>query len=113
MKAKELLQLVSSSRSSADHGSMILFCGHPSADVRRTVAKHNAINGFVVAQVANGVPIGENQIREVQHHDGTGRFCFDHVAQLAHVLNVESTADCEHEVRVHPALNLQERHDRT
>ena len=49
---------------------MILVCGHPGADVRRTVAKHNATTGFVVAQVANGVSIGEHQIREVQHHDG-------------------------------------------
>jgi len=91
---------------------MILLCGHPGTDIRRTVAKHNTTTGFVVAQVANGVPIGEDQIREVQHHDGTDRFCVDQVAQLAHVLNVESTADREHEGRVHPALNLQQRHDR-
>jgi len=92
---------------------MILLRRHPGADVRWTVAKDNATTGFVVAQVANGVPIGEDQIREVQHHDGTGRFCVDQLAQLAHVLNVESTADREHEDRVHPALNLQQRHDRT
>ena len=90
---------------------MILLCGHPGADVRRTVAKHNATTGFVAAQVANGVPIGEDQIRQVQHHDDTGRFCVDQVAQLEHVLNVESTADREHEDRVHPALNLQQRHE--
>ena len=90
---------------------MILLCGHPCADIRRTVAKHNATTGFIVAQVANGVPIGEDQIREIQHYDDTGRFCVDQVAQLAHVLNVESTADREDESRVPPALNLQQRHE--
>ena len=92
---------------------MIVLGGHPGADVRWTVAKHNAIAGFAVAQAANGVPIGEDQIREVQHHDGTGRFSFDQLAQLAHVLSVESTADREHDGPVHRALNLQQRHDRT
>jgi len=92
---------------------MILLCGYPGAHVRWTVAEHNATTGFVVAQVANGVPVGEDQIREVQHHDGTGRFCVDQLAQFAHVLNVESTADREDEGRVHPALNLQQGHDRT
>ena len=91
---------------------MILLRVHLGADVRRTVPKHNAIGGFVIAKVANGVAIGENQIREVQHRDGTGRFRVDQVAQLAHVLTVESTADHEHEGRVHPALNLQQRHER-
>ena len=95
-----------------NHCSMILVCGHPCADVRRTVPKHNAIGGFVIAKVANGVAIGENQIREVQRRDGSGRFCVDQVAQLAHVLDIQSTADHEHEGRVHPALNLQQRHDR-
>ena len=41
-------------------GSTILLCGHPDADVLWTVAKDNAITGFAVAQVANGVPIGED-----------------------------------------------------
>jgi hypothetical protein len=92
---------------------MILLCGYPGADIRRTVAKHNATTGFIVAQVANGVPIGEDQIREIQHYDGTGRFRVDQVAQLAHVLSVESTADREHKGWVHPALNLQQRHEPT
>jgi hypothetical protein len=80
---------VSSSRYSVDHGSIILLCGHPGADVPWTVAKDNAISGFAVAQVANGVTIGENHIREVQQHDGTGRFCVDQLAQLAHVFSIE------------------------
>jgi hypothetical protein len=92
---------------------MILLCGHPYADVRWTVAKDKAITGFAVAQVANGVTIGEDHIREVQYHDGTGRFCVDQLAQLAYVLSVESTADREHDGPVHRALNLQQRHDRT
>jgi hypothetical protein len=92
---------------------MILLCGHPGADVRRTVAKHNAITGFAVAQVPNGVMIGEDHIREVQRHDGTGRFRVYQLAQLADVLGVESTADREHDGPVHRALNLQQRHDRT
>jgi len=92
---------------------MILCGGHPGADVRWTVAKDNAITGFAVAQVANGVTIGEDQIREVQQHDCTGRFCVYQLAQLADVLSVESTADREHDGPVHRALNLQQRHDRT
>jgi len=91
---------------------MILISGHPDADVRWTVAKDNAIAGFAVAQGANGVPIGEDQIRAVQHHDGTGRFRVYQLAQLAYVLSVEPTADREHDGPVHRALNLQQRHDR-
>jgi hypothetical protein len=90
---------------------MTLVRGHPGADVRRAVAKHNAISGLVVAQVPDGVPIGEDQIRQVQYHDDTGWFCVDQLAQLAHVLSIESTADREHEGRLQPALNLQQRHD--
>jgi hypothetical protein len=104
--------LLSRSQCSVDHGSINLLCGHPDADVRCTVAKDNAITGFAVAQGANGVTIGEDQIREVQHYDGTGRFCVDQLAQLADVLNVELTADREHDGPVHRALNLQQRHDR-
>jgi len=92
---------------------MILVCGHPGAYVRRTVAKHYATTGFVVAQVANGVPVGEHQIREVQHHDGTGRFCVYQLAQRDDILTIESTADREHHGPLHRALNLQQRHDRT
>jgi len=92
---------------------MILLCGHPDADVRWAVAKDKAITGVAVAQVANGVTIREDQIREVQHHDGTGRFCVYQLAQLAYVLSVESTAEHEHHGPVHRALNPQQRHDRT
>jgi len=92
---------------------MSLVCRHPDADVAWTVAKDNAIAGFAVAQQVNGVRIGEDHIREVQHHDGTGRFCVDQLAQLAYVLSVESTADREHDGPVPRALNLQQRHDRT
>src|SRR5258706_9400847 len=46
---------VSSSRCLVDHGSMILLCGYPGADVRWTVAKHNATTGFVVAQVRSRI----------------------------------------------------------
>ena len=90
----------------------MLLCGHPDADVLWTVAKDNSITGFAVAQVTNGVTIGEDQIREVHHHRGTGRLCVYQLAKLPYVLTVESTADREHEGRVHPAMNLQQRHDR-
>jgi len=95
------------------YGSRILVCRHPDADVRWTVAQDNAITGFAIAQVTNGVTIGEDQIREVQRHDGTGRFCVDQLAQLAYVLSVESTADHEHNGAVDRSLNLQQRHDHT
>jgi hypothetical protein len=91
---------------------MILLCGHPDADVLRTVAKDNSITGFAVAQVANGVTIGKDQIREVHHNNGAGRFCVYQLAQLADVLSVEPTADREHGGLAHRALNLQQRHDR-
>jgi hypothetical protein len=87
--------------------------GHPPSDVRRRVAKDNAITGFAVAQVANGVSIGEDQVCEVQHHDFTGRFCVYQVAQLDYILSVESTADRQHHGPLRRALNLQQRHDRT
>jgi|GEM_PF-3882411 len=91
-------------------GSMILLCRHPGADVRRAVAKHNALAGFAVAQQAHGVTIRQDQIGQVQHHDGTSRFSVDQPAQLADVLSIESTADREHNGRLHRALNLQQRH---
>ena len=105
--------LVGRSLYAVDRGSMILVCGHPGSDVRWAAAKHNATAGFVVAQVANGVTIGEDQICEVNHHDGTSGFCIDQLAQLVDVFSVESTADREHDGPVHRALNLQQRHDRT
>ena len=85
---------------------MILLCGHPDADVIWTVAKDNSITGFAVAQVTNGVTLGEDQIRQVHDHDGTGRLCVYQLAQLAYVFSVESTADREHDGPVHHALNL-------
>ena len=85
---------------------MILLCGHPDADVLWTVAKDNSITGFAVAQVTNGVTLGEDQIRQVHDHDGTGRFCVYQLAQLAYVFSVEATADREHDGPVHHALNL-------
>jgi hypothetical protein len=86
---------------------MSLVYRHPDADVPWTVAKDNAIAGFAVAQQVNGVRIGEDHIREVQHHDGTGRFCVYQLAQFADVVRDESTADREHGGSIHRALNLQ------
>ena len=94
-------------------GSRILVCRHPDADVLWTIAKDNSISGFAVAQVTNGVTIGEDQIREVHHHRGAGRLCVDQLAKLPYVLTVESTADREHGGLIHRALNHQQRHDRT
>jgi hypothetical protein len=91
----------------------MFLCGHPPADVRRRVAKNNAIARFALAQVANGVPIGEDQVRQVQHDDVTDRFCVYQLAQLDDILTIESTADREHHGPLHRALNLQQRHDRT
>jgi len=76
------------------------------------VVEHNAVGGFAVAQVANGVTIGEDQIREVQYDEGAGRFCVDQSAQLAYILAVQSAADRELDRLVHRALNLQQGHDR-
>ena len=94
-------------------GSRTLVCRHPDADVLWTVAKDNSITGFAVAQVTNGVTIGEDQIREIHNHRGTGRLCVDQLAELPYVLTVESTADREHGGLIHRALNLQQWHDRT
>ena len=69
------------------------------------------MTGFAVAQGANRVTIGENQIGEVHHHD-TGRFSVYQLAQLANVVRVESAGDRELGGLVHRALNLQQRHDR-
>jgi hypothetical protein len=91
---------------------MILLGRHPDADVRRTVTKHNAITGVAVAEKAHGVTIREDQIPQVQHDDGTSRFPVDQLAQLAHVLSVESAADREHDGSTHRSANLQQRHGR-
>jgi hypothetical protein len=89
---------------------LILLGGHPDANVRGTVPKHDALDGFAFAQVAHGVTVREDQIREVQNDDGARRFCVDQLAQLDHVLSVESTADREHDGPVHRALNLHQWH---
>ena len=91
---------------------MILLRGHPDAAVRGAVAKHDALAGFALAQQTYGVTIRQHQIGQIQHHDGTSRFCIDQLAELTHVPRVESTADREHYGPVRRALNLEQRHYR-
>jgi hypothetical protein len=91
---------------------MILLCRRPDPDVRRTVAKHDALTGFAVAQQAHGVTIRQDQIGQVQHHHGTGQFCVNQLAQLAYVLGVEAAADREQDGPVRRTLNLQQHHNR-
>ena len=53
--------------------SAFVVAGHPRADVRGTVAKHNSPTGFAGAQKADGFPVREDQIRKVEHDRFAGR----------------------------------------
>jgi hypothetical protein len=50
---------------------------HPGPDVRGTIAKDNAFAGFVLSQEADGVTIGEDQVRQIQDNDATSRLGVD------------------------------------
>lgn len=88
---------------------MIVLTSYPGPDVRGTVAKHNPPARFVLPQDADGVTIGEDQIRKVQDKDATGRLDVDYLAQLVYAPRVKLTADREHNRPAARAMNSQHR----
>jgi hypothetical protein len=56
---------------------LIMLAHHPGPDVRGTIAKDNAFAGFVLSQAADGVTIGEDQVRQIQDNDATSRLGVD------------------------------------
>ncbi len=68
---------------------MLFPARHPAPDVRRTVAKHNALT-FTPAQETDGFTIDENQVLEVQHDGPACRFHREQLEQLAYVVGFKS-----------------------
>jgi hypothetical protein len=76
--------------------SLIVLAYDPGPDVRWTVAKHNTPARFVASQEADGVTIGQDQIRQIQDKDAASGLDVDEPAQFVHIVGVKSTADPEH-----------------
>jgi hypothetical protein len=56
---------------------LIILARHPRPNVRGTMAKDNTSSGFVLSQEADGVTIGEDQVRQIQDNDATSRLGVD------------------------------------
>jgi hypothetical protein len=80
---------------------------YPGPDVRRTVAKHNTPARFVLSQEADGVTIGQDQIRQIQDKDAASWLNVDEPAQFIHIVRVKLTADREHDRSAARAVNSQ------
>jgi hypothetical protein len=88
--------------------SLNVLGGHPDPDVRRTVAKHDALAGLEFPQKTDDVTIREYQVRKVQHDGCAARDCVERLAELADVLGVEATADRQHDgSAVSRAMNFE------
>jgi hypothetical protein len=57
----------------------------------------------------DGVPIGEDQIRQIENRDAVGRLGVDQLAQFVDTVRVKLTADCEHNRSASRAMNSQHR----
>jgi hypothetical protein len=101
-------------RSGLKTGSTLIMLGrHPRPDVRGTIAKDDTSPSFILSQKADGVTIGENQVRKIQDKDTSGRLSIDYLAQLAHIVRIKSTADREHNLSPAGAMNFQHRPHRS
>src|SRR6266480_2692914 len=63
---------------------LLSVAGHPGPNVRRTVAKHDAVC-FARSQETNGVAVHENQVLEVQHASRATLVCGEQRGQFADV----------------------------
>ena len=89
-------------------GLIMLAC-HPRPDVRGTIAKHNTPARFVLSQEADGVTIGQDQIRKIQDKDAASGLDVDELAQFVHIVGVKLTADREHNRSAARAMDSQHR----
>ena len=92
---------------------MIILARHPGPDVRRTIAKNNTSSSFVLSQETDGVTIGEDQIRQIQNKDTTGRLDVNELTQFVHIVRVKMTADREHDRSATRAMDFEHRLGRT
>jgi hypothetical protein len=74
---------------------LIVLEHNPGPDVRGTVAKHNSPARFVPSQEADGVTIGQDQIRQIQDKDAAAGLDVEELGQFVHIVCVELTADRE------------------
>jgi hypothetical protein len=88
---------------------LIVLASYPGPDVRGTVAKHNAPARFVLSQEADGVTIGQNQIRQIQDKDAASRLDVDELTQFVHIVGVKLTADREDNPSAAGAMDSQHR----
>jgi hypothetical protein len=86
----------------------VLAC-YPGPDVCWTVAKHNTPARFVLSQEANGVTVGQEQIRQIQDKDAASWFDVDELTQFVDIVGVKLTADREHNRSAARAMDSQHR----
>jgi hypothetical protein len=82
---------------------------HPRSDVRGTIAEDHTSSGVVLSQQADGVAIGEDQIRQIENRDAISRLGIDQLAQFADAVCVKLTADREDNRSAARAMNPQHR----
>jgi hypothetical protein len=90
--------------------SLDVLGGHPDPDVRRTVAKHDALAFFKVPQQTNNSAIREDEVLKVQRNGLVDWDCVEQLAQLRNILGIESAAHRQHDgATVSLLLNLEHR----
>jgi hypothetical protein len=73
------------------------------------MAKDHTSPGFGLSQETDSVPIGKDQVRQIQDKDATSRLGVDEMAQFVHVVSVKATADREHHGSAAGAMDFQHR----
>jgi hypothetical protein len=89
-----------------DGSRLLLFAFDPYPDVRRAVAKRDAI-AFASTKEADCVSIHEDDVLEIQHKGSAPRFIGEQRGQLAYVVGIELTTHGEHDVAICIALDFQ------
>ena len=90
--------------------SLDVLGGHPDPDVRRTVAKHDALAFFELPQQTNNNAIREDEVLKVQRNGHVDWDCVEQLAQLRNIRGIESAAHRQHDgAPVSLLLNLQHR----
>src|ERR1700722_8607596 len=79
---------------------------HPGADVLGAITKLYALR-FACSQEAHGLTIDEHKVSKLQGDRARGRFASEQGGQLAQAVGLQPTAECEDDVAIRCALDLQ------
>jgi hypothetical protein len=73
------------------------------------MAKDNTPSSFVLSQETDGVPIGEDQVRQIQDKDATSRLGVNQLAKFVDIVRTKLAADREHNRSAAHAIDFQHR----